>query len=79
MLEKAIVIGGYPDLSMAELVSISLKAPIYFRSAIPAGKIAKEVYVVGGSVDGIQADKVINLTGADRFAVVEQVKKFLGK
>jgi GH25 family lysozyme M1 (1,4-beta-N-acetylmuramidase) len=79
MLEKAIVIGGYPDFPMAELVALTLHAPIYFRSAIPAGKIAKEVYVVGGSVDGIQADKVINLTGADRFAVVEQVKNFLGK
>jgi N-acetylmuramoyl-L-alanine amidase len=78
MLEKAIVIGGFPDFAVAEILAARLKAPVYTRAALPAGKIAKEVYVVGGSVEGIQGDKVISLSGVDRFAVAATVKKFLG-
>jgi N-acetylmuramoyl-L-alanine amidase len=78
MLDKAIVIGGFPDFAVAEILAARLKAPVYTRAALPAGKIAKEVYVVGGSVEGIQGDKVISLSGVDRFAVAATVKKFLG-
>jgi N-acetylmuramoyl-L-alanine amidase len=78
MLEKAIVIGGFPDFAVAELLAARLKAPVYTRAALPGGKIAKEVYVVGGSVEGIQGDKVTSLSGSDRFAVAAAVKKFLG-
>jgi N-acetylmuramoyl-L-alanine amidase len=79
MLEKAIVIGGFPDMAFAEVLAARLKAPIYTRSALPAGKIAKEVYVAGGSTQGIQADKVISLTGKDRFAVARAVEEYLKK
>jgi N-acetylmuramoyl-L-alanine amidase len=78
MLDKAIVIGGFPDFAVAEILAARLKAPVYTRTALPGGKIAKEVYVVGGSVEGIQGDKVISLSGADRFAVAAAVKKFIG-
>jgi hypothetical protein len=78
MLGKAVVIGGYPDFAGAELVAARLKAPIYFRNALPSGIVAKELYVVGGSVEGLKAEKIINLTGANRFEVMEKVKKFLG-
>jgi N-acetylmuramoyl-L-alanine amidase len=78
MLEKAIVINGFPDMAFAEVLAARLKAPIYTRSALPGGKVAKELYVVGGSVAGLQADKIISLTGSDRFAVAAAVKKFLG-
>lgn len=78
MLEKVIVIGGFPDFAFAEPLAARLKAPIYTRNALPKGKLAKEVYVVGGSAEGLQADKVINLSGADRYAVAAAVKKFLG-
>jgi N-acetylmuramoyl-L-alanine amidase len=78
MLEKAIVIGGFPDFAVAEILAARLKAPVYTRAALPGGKIAKEAYVVGGSITGILADKVISLSGADRFAVAAAVKKFLG-
>jgi N-acetylmuramoyl-L-alanine amidase CwlA len=78
MLEKAIVIGGFPDMSFAEVLAARLKAPIYTRAALPSSKVAKELYVVGGATTGLQADKVISLTGADRFAVAAAVKKFLG-
>ncbi len=77
MLEKAILIGGYPDISAAELLAARLKAPIYFRSAYPGGKVAKELYIVGGPTTGLQADKIINLSGADRFEVSRKVEEFL--
>lgn len=78
MLETAIVINGFADFGTAEPLAAKLKAPIYTRAALPAGKIANELYVVGGNADGLQADKVIPLTGADRYEVAAAVKKFLG-
>lgn len=78
MLEKAIVLGGFPDFAPAEILAARLKAPIFTRAALPAGKIAKEVYVVGGPTEGLQGDKIISLTGADRFEVAAAVKKFIG-
>jgi N-acetylmuramoyl-L-alanine amidase len=78
MLEKAILIGGFPDFAVAEVLAARIKAPVYTRAAYPGGKIAKEIYVVGGSTAGLQADKVINLSGKDRFEVAASVKKFLG-
>nr|ADF97542.1 PlyM17 [uncultured phage] len=78
MLEKAILIGGFPDFAVAEILAARLKAPIYTRDAYPGGKVTKELFVVGGSTAGLQADKVINLSGKDRFAVAAAVKKFIG-
>ncbi|AND39631.1 peptidoglycan recognition family protein [Cytobacillus oceanisediminis] len=77
MLEKAIVINAFPDFAIAEVLAARIKAPIYTRSALPAGKVAKELYVVGGTKDGLQADKIVALTGKDRFEVAENVAKFL--
>lgn len=77
MLEKAIVIHGFADFAVAEMLAARIKAPVYTRVALPAGKIAKELYVVGGTVDGLQADKIVALTGKDRFEVAAAVAKFL--
>jgi len=77
LLDKAIVIGGFPDFAAAELLASRLKAPIYTRAALPTGKIAKELYVVGGSTTGLKADKIISLTGNDRFEVAAAVAEFL--
>ncbi len=77
ILEKAILIGGYPDFPAAESLATRLKAPIYTRAAYPGGKVTKELYVVGGSTEGLQADKIINLSGKDRFEVAKAVEDFL--
>lgn len=77
MLQKAILIGGFPDMTFAEVLAARTKAPIYTRAAYPGGKVAKELYVVGGSAAGLQADKIINLSGKDRFEVAAAVDKFL--
>lgn len=78
LLEKAIVIGGFPDFAVAEVLAARLKAPVYTRNALPSGKVAKELYVVGGTTEGLQADKIISLSGKDRFEVASAVNKFLG-
>lgn len=79
MLERAILIGGYPEFDEAELVAVKLKAPIYFRNALPQGKIAKELYIIGGSSEGLVADKIINLSGNNRIETLKNVLAFLGK
>lgn len=79
LLDKAIVIGGFPDFASAEMLAASLKAPIYTRAALPNGKVAKELYVVGGSTSGLLADKIIPLTGKDRFEVAAAVAEFLNR
>jgi N-acetylmuramoyl-L-alanine amidase len=77
MLEKAIVINGFPDMAVAEVLAARLKAPIYTRAALPKGKVAKELYVVGGTTTGLEADKIVPLTGKDRFEVAAKVAEFL--
>jgi N-acetylmuramoyl-L-alanine amidase len=79
LLDKAIVIGGFPDFASAEMLAARLKAPIYTRAALPNGKVAKELYVVGGSASGLQADKITSLTGKDRFEVAAAVAEFLNR
>jgi N-acetylmuramoyl-L-alanine amidase len=78
MLEKAIVINSFVDFPVSEPLAARLKAPIYIRAALPAGKVAKEVFVVGGDASGIQADKHTVLAGPDRYATAAAIKKFLG-
>ncbi|QBP41946.1 N-acetylmuramoyl-L-alanine amidase family protein [Paenisporosarcina antarctica] len=75
MLERAIVIGSLIDYPAAEILSIRLKAPIYPRHAI-TGKVAVELIVVGGSVNGLIADKLTNLSGSNRFETAANVAKY---
>jgi hypothetical protein len=78
MLEKAIVVNGFADFGTAEPLANRLQAPIYTRASLGNRKVSKELYVVGGTTDGLQADKIVPLTGADRYEVAAAVKKFLG-
>jgi len=73
------VIGSFPDFASAEMLVASLKAPIYTRAALPTGKVANELYVVGGSTSCLLADKIISLTGKDRFEVAAAVAEFLNR
>lgn len=79
MLEKAVVINGFEDFPAAEKLAIKLGAPIYLRSVAKGKKVAKELFVVGGSKEGIVADKVTLLSGPDRFATAQAVGDFLNK
>jgi N-acetylmuramoyl-L-alanine amidase len=55
-----------------------LAAPIYLRSTAENKKLAKELFIVGGSSDKLIADKITLLSGPDRFATAAAVKKYLG-
>ncbi|MEH7381403.1 N-acetylmuramoyl-L-alanine amidase [Bacillus sp. JJ1533] len=77
MLEKAILVGGLADMPFAEVLASRLKAPIYTRDAYPGGKVAKELYIVGGSTTGLQADKIIDLSGKNRLESARKVEEFL--
>lgn len=78
MLERAIVMNSEIDVVFAADLSKRLKAPIYFRTGKPEGKIAKEVFIVGGLNDTSLGDKVVFLGGKDRYEVAAAVKKHLG-
>ncbi|WP_084028804.1 M15 family metallopeptidase [Bacillus sp. J33] len=79
MLEEAVLVGAFPDIDDAELVCKRLQAPLFFRGGIPNKKVAKKLYVVGGTMNGLDkyADKLINLSGKDRAAVTKAVENFL--
>lgn len=78
MLDKAIVIHSFIDYPAVEVLSTRLKAPIYPRNAIDSGvEVAKELIIVGGSVKRLKAEKVINLSGSNRFETADNVAKYL--
>lgn len=79
MLEEAVLVGAFPDIDDAELVCKRLQAPLFFRGGIPNKKVAKKLYVVGGTMNGLDkyADELINLSGKDRAAVTKAVENFL--
>ncbi|WP_098438934.1 N-acetylmuramoyl-L-alanine amidase [Bacillus sp. es.034] len=78
MLEKAIVIGTFNDYPAAELLANRLKCPIYPRNAIN-GKVAKELIVCGGKKDGLIADTIVVLSGADRYDTYRKIEEYLKK
>lgn len=78
MLEKAIVINSSADYSVAESLARHLKCPIHPRKNAQETQVAKEVFVVGGSKDGLKGSKFNVLSGSDRFETAANVKKYLG-
>ncbi|WP_285885148.1 N-acetylmuramoyl-L-alanine amidase family protein [Cytobacillus oceanisediminis] len=77
MLERAVVINGFADFPAAERLALYLKAPIYLRSIVTGQKVAKELYIVGGTKEGMVANKVTLLSGADRFETAAAVANFI--
>lgn len=76
MLEAAVVINSFADFPMAEAISKKYKAPIYLRDIVQ-GEIAKTVYIVGGLKEGIKADKIVDLSGANRYETAQKVGQYL--
>ena len=77
MLAKAIVINSYADYSTAEPLANHLKAPIYTYKVAKGREVAKELFVVGGSKDGLKADKITVLAGDNRYSTAEKVANYL--
>ncbi|MCA1065279.1 N-acetylmuramoyl-L-alanine amidase [Rossellomorea sp. AcN35-11] len=76
LLEVAIVIGTFNDYPATELLANRLKCPIYPRNAIN-GKVAKELIVCGGKKEGLIADKIVVLSGADRYDTYKNIEEYL--
>jgi N-acetylmuramoyl-L-alanine amidase len=82
MLENAIVIFGDPDYFNAKPMASRLKAGVFTRDTLPAGKVSKTLYAVGGAdTKGLEgkADKIVHIGGADRYEVAKNIKAFLSK
>lgn len=80
MLENVVIINGANDYPAAELLAVNLKCPIYSAAAVPVDvKFAKNVYLCGATIPNLQAEKVVNLTGNDRYSTAAAIAKFLGK
>lgn len=77
LLKNAIVINSFADFPAAEQLAAKYKAPIFLRS-FAEGEIAETVYVVGGDPAGINAKKVVNLSGKNRYDTAYKVGKHLG-
>jgi N-acetylmuramoyl-L-alanine amidase len=78
MLERAIVINSYADFPVAELLANYIKAPIYTRRVAEGGRFSKELVVVGGNAEGLQADRITLLSGRNRFETAARVREYIG-
>jgi N-acetylmuramoyl-L-alanine amidase len=76
MLEKAVVINSFADYPVAEMLAIRLGAPIYPRSVATKSQVAKELFVIGGNVDGLKGKATV-LSGKNRFDTAAKVNAFL--
>jgi N-acetylmuramoyl-L-alanine amidase len=76
MLEKAIVINTFNDYPAAELLANKLKCPIYPRNAI-SGLVAKELYICGGTKEGLKTANYVVLSGKNRYGTFRKINDFL--
>jgi N-acetylmuramoyl-L-alanine amidase len=79
MLEKAIVINSFADFPSAEGLAYKLQAPIYLKSIAKSKQVAKEIYICGGTEEGIKGEKFTVLSGADRYETAAKIGEFLKK
>lgn len=77
MLEKAVVYNSLADIAVAELVAEKHNTVTVKRTVAQKVKVAKELIVVGGSKDGLKADKFTILSGANRFETTAKVNDYL--
>jgi len=78
MQEEAISYHGVSDLRAAHILHIITEAPIYFEFTIRGKKIAKKLYVVGGSkrkLTGEEAEEFVDYSGKDGTETLDNVLK----
>ena len=76
--EEAISYHGVSDLRAAHILHIITEAPIYFETTIRGKKIAKKLYVVGGSkrkLTGEEAEEFVDYSGKDGTETLDNVLK----
>jgi N-acetylmuramoyl-L-alanine amidase len=74
---KAIVINNINDFPNAEPLANRLGCGIFTRHTAGQKQVAKQIFVVGGTKDGLKGDNFVVLSGPDRFDVSASVKNFL--
>jgi N-acetylmuramoyl-L-alanine amidase len=77
MLENAVVINSFVDFPNAEPLANKLGSPIFTRAVAEGKKVAKNIYVCGGSKDKLVADKIVVLSGVDRYETAKKIGEFL--
>ncbi len=78
LFQKAIVLGSFVDFVLAEPLAQRLNAPIFSRKAL--GQLrATEIYIAGGGAEGIIGDKIIDLSGANRYETAQNIYKLMNK
>lgn len=77
MLERAVVYNSLADIPIAEEVAGRLNTVTVKRTVAERVQVAKELIVVGGSKNGLKADKFTVLSGEDRFETTAKVAAYL--
>jgi N-acetylmuramoyl-L-alanine amidase len=77
MEKNAIVMNSFADYAVVQPLQGKLNCGIFTPDEAKRRQVAENVFVVGGSKDGIKG-KVTLLSGADRFETFDKVKKYLG-
>jgi N-acetylmuramoyl-L-alanine amidase len=75
----AIVIGSFADYPTSEPLAAKLGAGIFLRTIAESRPVAKEVIVCGGGIKGIKGDKIVNLSGDDRYDTSDKIREYLNK
>lgn len=79
MLARAIVYNSLADIGVAEGLASYLKTVTVKRSVAEQVQVAKELIVVGGTKDGLKADKFTVLAGPNRYRTADAVGKYIGQ
>jgi N-acetylmuramoyl-L-alanine amidase len=77
MLEKAVVIFGEADYPTGKRLAEYLGAGVFTRAQAAKTQVAKQIFVVGGTKDGLKGSTFVVLSGANYFDTVAAVGKYL--
>jgi N-acetylmuramoyl-L-alanine amidase len=79
MLPKAIVVNAFGDTFAAEPLAKRLQCPVFFRETAEKIQVAKQIFVCGGSKDGLKGSNFIVLTGPDRWEAAKAIGDYTKK
>jgi N-acetylmuramoyl-L-alanine amidase CwlA len=80
MIKKAVVINSEVDELAGKLLAEEKGCGLYTRKSLAKQtQEINELMVVGGSADGLKAQRIIDLGGKDRWDTINKVRSYLGK
>lgn len=80
LTEKAIIINSFIDYPAVQKLHIRKGYPIFERAAVKE-KVAKELIIAGGGVEGLEkfGDRLTDLSGKDRETTAANVAEYMNK